>query len=80
MVGSGQMVRPGKELGQRLRTLRVASGLTQFDLAAQCGLHRMSINRYERGHYIPPLRVVEQLSATLGVSASWLVYGVEPMA
>lgn len=36
-------------LGQRIRRRRRARGLTQNDLARQCGLHQTTISRRENG-------------------------------
>ena len=38
-----------RELGYRIRELRLARPLTQEELAKQCGLHRTFIGSVERG-------------------------------
>ena len=38
-----------QDLGHRLRELRLARGLTQAELADQCGLHRTFVGSVERG-------------------------------
>jgi DNA-binding transcriptional regulator YiaG len=39
------------ELGAELRRLRLAAGLTQFQLAISNGVDVSTISRWERGHY-----------------------------
>lgn len=38
-----------RELGDRIRNIRQAQGLTQADLGKRCGLHRTFVGSVERG-------------------------------
>ena len=80
MVRSLHMNLSDATVGRRLRVARTAVGLTQRQLGAKCGLHMMSIQRYESDAFVPPIKVAKQLADALGVSAPWLVFGVESMA
>jgi predicted transcriptional regulator len=51
---------------ETLRTIRRRYRVTQGDLARWSGLHRASVNRLERGWYVPTREHVEALIAALG--------------
>ncbi len=55
-------------LGQRVRSLRKAAGLTQDLLAQQCGIFRTYLSRVENGTANPNLQVLEALAESLNVS------------
>ena len=60
-----------RELGDRIRDIRQAQGLTQADLGKRCSLHRTFIGSVERGERnlsILNLRLIaRKLSASLEV-------------
>jgi tetratricopeptide (TPR) repeat protein len=62
-------------LGDRVRQLRVASGLTQSDLAAE-RFSKEYISQIERGKTRPTAETIEWLAARLGVDATFLASGV----
>src|SRR5512140_1387429 len=65
----------GLRLGERLRQLRVAAGLTQTDLAGD-RFSKEYISQIERGKTRPTAETVEWLSLRLGVDAGFLGSGV----
>lgn len=68
--GAGHPPLQGKELGQRLRALRLEAGLTQAELARRTGIHRPNIARVEAGRHTPSLETVQRLAEAIGVSAA----------
>ena len=68
-------IAPGSRLGDRLRQLRVASGLTQTDVAGT-RFSKEYISQIERGKTRPTRETVEWLAQRLGVNADFLQSGV----
>lgn len=66
-------------LGQRLRAVRTAAGLSQEEFADRLGIHRTYIGGLERGERNVTLRTVERIADRLGVEAITLLRG-EPDA
>lgn len=63
--------------GDRLRAARVEAGVSQRELAESLGVIRTNVDRWEHGR--TPRNVADvagQVARLLGVSASWLVFGV----
>jgi tetratricopeptide (TPR) repeat protein len=65
----------GARLGERLRQLRVASGLTQTDLAGE-RFSKEYISQIERGKTRPTTETIDWLALRLGVDAGFLASGV----
>src|SRR5436305_12741178 len=65
----------GLRLGERLRQLRVAGGLTQSDLAGE-RFSKEYVSQIERGKTKPTRETVEWLAARLGVDPGFLANGV----
>jgi tetratricopeptide (TPR) repeat protein len=67
--------RPGTRLGERLRQLRVAAGLTQSELAGE-RFSKEYVSQIERGKTRPTEETVSWLAARLGVDTGFLANGV----
>ena len=65
----------GLRLGERLRQLRVAAGLTQSDLAGD-RFSKEYVSQIERGKTRPTAGTIEWLADRLGVDAGFLASGV----
>src|ERR1700749_641169 len=65
----------GVRLGERLRQLRVAAGLTQSELAGD-RFSKEYVSQIERGKTRPTQETVEWLATRLGVDAGFLANGV----
>ena len=65
----------GPRLGERLRHLRTAAGLTQSDLAGD-RFSKEYVSQIERGKTRPTRETIEWLAARLGVDAGFLASGV----
>jgi tetratricopeptide (TPR) repeat protein len=65
----------GARLGERLRQLRVAAGLTQTDLAGK-RFSKEYVSQIERGKTRPTTETIEWLAARLGVDSTFLEKGV----
>ncbi|HEY6780397.1 MAG TPA: helix-turn-helix domain-containing protein, partial [Thermoleophilaceae bacterium] len=67
---------PGSaRLGERVRQLRVAAGLTQTDLAGD-RFSKEYVSQIERGKTRPTRETIEWLASKLGVDAGFLERGV----
>src|SRR5947207_4057864 len=65
----------GARLGERLRQLRVASGLTQSELAGE-RFSKEYVSQIERGKTRPTVETIEWLAGQLGAEAGFLANGV----
>src|SRR6266513_1912737 len=65
----------GNRLGERVRQLRVAAGLTQTDLAGE-RFSKEYVSQIERGKTRPTHETIEWLAARLGVDTTFLEKGV----
>jgi tetratricopeptide (TPR) repeat protein len=65
----------GNRLGERLRQLRVAAGMTQTDLAGD-RFSKEYVSQIERGKTRPTRESIEWLAQKLGVDANYLERGV----
>jgi tetratricopeptide (TPR) repeat protein len=65
----------GLRLGERLRQLRVAAGLTQSELAGE-RFSKEYVSQIERGKTRPTTETIDWLAARLGTDAGFLANGV----
>src|SRR5881296_771498 len=72
---SAQLASRPARLGERVRQLRVAAGLTQTDLAGD-RFSKEYVSQIERGKTRPTQETIEWIAARLGVDASFLASGV----
>ena len=56
------------ELNNKLRSLRLAKGVTQEQLAAELGVTSQAISKWERGTTMPDISLLPELSVFFGVS------------
>jgi transcriptional regulator with XRE-family HTH domain len=61
-------------IGQRLREIRKAKKLTQFDIAHATGLAQPLISRIERGEGLPSIDTLEKWARGLDVQVYQLLY------
>jgi len=61
-----------KVIGVQLRKARLNKGLSRSALAVQFGVSLKTIERWERGEYIPPHKYWEGLFRILGVNVASL--------
>jgi transcriptional regulator with XRE-family HTH domain len=62
-----------KRFGARVRELRLATGMSQEDLASKCGLHRTYVGGVERGERNVGLLNIHAIARALGVHADVLM-------
>lgn len=62
-----------KEVGRRIRVLRMNKGFSQEDLAFNSGLHRSHMGEIERGACDITLRTLQRVGLGLRVSLAELV-------
>jgi transcriptional regulator with XRE-family HTH domain len=66
-----------KKLGVKVRSLRIAKGLSQEKFAELCGLHRNYIGGIERGERNVAFLNLLKIATTLEMSLSELFKGIE---
>ena len=58
-----------------LRRIRKERGMTQSELAAASGIHRITISKYEAGKVTPNVDSAKSLAEALGVTVDELING-----
>ena len=62
------------EIGARIEARRTSLGLTMDEVAAQIGVNKSTIQRYEKGQIQKiKLPVIESIASTLSVNPDWLI-------
>ena len=64
-------------LGQAIRDARVGRGISQEDLAAECGLHRTYVGGIERGERNPSYTNILRIAGALSMKPSALLAAAE---
>lgn len=67
-----------KEVGRRIRVLRMNKGFSQEDLAFSSGLHRSHMGEIERGRCNITLKTLQRVGVGLRVSLTELVKNLGP--
>ena len=62
-----------KDIGDRIREIRQARGITQSELARRVGLATVTIRQYENGSREPRLDTIKQIAAALDVQPEYLL-------
>jgi len=62
-----------KQLGRRIKELRLKAGYSQEELAAKAGLHRTYMSDIERGKRNVSIENIEKIAKALGVKSSDLL-------
>jgi transcriptional regulator with XRE-family HTH domain len=73
-VGRHRARELGQRYGRELRAMRVASGLSQRELARRAGISQGLLSRIERGLSIPSLDVAARLAAAMGGRLGFALY------
>ena len=68
-----------KNLGERLRELRIREGWSQRELAERSRISQTTISQIENGKRNPSADVLKRLVGALGVSANFLLGNEEPV-
>lgn len=66
-----------RRVGQNLKRFRKERGLSQEELAFECGLHRTYLSGVERGVRNPTVLVLEEIAVALGIPAWQLLAEAE---
>jgi transcriptional regulator with XRE-family HTH domain len=67
---------PDMSVGQRIRTLREQSGLTQAALSAEIGVSRSHLTKIETGRDPPGRDTLMAIATHFDVSLDWLAKGI----
>ncbi|RAL21939.1 helix-turn-helix domain-containing protein [Thermoflavimicrobium daqui] len=62
-----------KDIGERIRLIRIKKGMTQEEIGKLIGRSAAVISSYETGKRCPPTKQVDDLSKALGVSVDYLL-------
>lgn len=74
--GRGNRGAPGTPLAACLVQLRLRTGLTQKEFAAQIGTSQAQVSAYELGGREPSLTVLKRYATVSGISVSEVLDGV----
>ena len=55
-------------IGDNIRSLRRAKGMTQTELGKKCGMADSQVGAYERNECVPRKRNIERIALALGVA------------
>lgn len=61
------------DIGNNIRRLRLAAGMSQTDVAEVCGIEKSRLSRYENGFVIPRVDTIEVLATALKVKPQEIV-------
>src|SRR2546430_17397756 len=64
-MGEKNKAEPASNIQNRLRSLRLANGLTQAELAAKAGITRQAVYAIEANQYLPTTAVARRLADAL---------------
>jgi transcriptional regulator with XRE-family HTH domain len=76
LISPSRSARPAESIGERLRRLRLAQGLSQRQLASP-GVSYGYISRIESGQRTPSVRAIRLLAGKLGVTPEFLESGFD---
>jgi transcriptional regulator with XRE-family HTH domain len=65
----------GKEVGERVKSLRLQRGLSQTEFGGKLGKSLQTINRVERGHRAPDAEFILGLKEVFGADIRWVLSG-----
>lgn len=63
------------KIGKFLSEMRTANGLTQAELGKELGVTNKTVSRWENGNYLPPVEMLQLLSAKYGISINEILSG-----
>ena len=60
-------------LGENLKSIRIAAGITQVDLAKKLGVTKQSVSNWENGNIQPSVEMIAKISEVLNVKTDVLL-------
>ncbi|RMD89734.1 MAG: helix-turn-helix domain-containing protein [Calditrichaeota bacterium] len=70
-----QVLEYRKQLGKRLKSIRLERELKQEDISRLFGISKGSVSEYENGKNEPPLSFLMNFAQKFGVDIAWLLRG-----
>lgn len=64
-----------KEIGERIKKLRIQKSLSQLDLAKKINVDNQQVCKYEHGKILPAAETLIKLSKALGVTIDYILLG-----
>lgn len=78
MAGPGRSFEVEREIGQRIRSLRLGKGVTLDQLALQVRLTKGQVSKIENGRVSSPVSTLTRVASALGVDVGALFTDAEP--
>lgn len=66
-----------KEIGARIRAIRIDAGLNQEQFGSKIGVGKSTVSAYEKGDAFPTLQVLRKIAAVGGKTHDWIIEGGE---
>lgn len=62
-----------QKIGQNIKRIREKKGITQIDLAYECGFEKGNMSRIEAGRTNPTIKTLAKIAEALGVSITDII-------
>ncbi|QNT79404.1 helix-turn-helix protein [Entomobacter blattae] len=76
MMDNVSLQNSGNNTGERIRSLRKESGMTQVELATEIGISRSHLTKIETGADLPSREILMAVSTYFNVSLDWITKGI----
>lgn len=67
-------------IGERIRRVRIAAGMSQYQFAREIYVARVTVYRWEKDKSVPYAYDIKHISERFGVSCDYLVMGASDVS